>query len=907
MNMIVNLFKRKDENIAIRIEPHYALLSFLIPALSMALMYVAMLIYPFGDGTVLVLDLNGQYVYYFEALRDALIGEGSLFYSFERALSGEFLGIFAYYLASPLSFIVALFPKTMIQEAIFTIMVLKCGLSGLTAHYYITRTRDVSRFTALMFSSAYALCSYGIIYASNTMWIDCLYLLPLIMLGIERLIRERRYMLYTISLTIALITSYYIGFMICIFSLIYFFAYYLSCGDDEINASGESMHFIKSGLRFGLFSLVSAALASPVLLPAVHSLSFGKSEFSSPKLDFLEKTDFFDIFTKMLPGSYDTVRPEGAPVIYCSLLCLILAVIYFIAPGIKKRKKIMYGSLLAIFVMSFASTTLDLIWHGFQFPNWLNFRYSFIFSFIIVIIAVDAFMNIKRVDGKIITVTVIATMVLTAILQKFGYEKINMLALTWITLGSCVLYVIGLSLYRSGKSGAAVLLLCVTIVELYANGAVSEYMMHKDVGFSKHSLYNNFMAKYRPIADYMSENDPGLYRSENYNIKKVNDNYAIGLKGISGSTSTLNKNVIDFLADLGYSSRSHHSNYYGGTPVSDSLLGIKYLLTSTERGGDPLYNTVTTDEKNGTVLLENPYVLSLAYAVSPDFENFDTSAASNPFELMNRMCTEMIGSEPLQLFKKNKYETKLENVTRTNVSNMCKYVKSGSSNNRINFVITAENDGVMYAYFPVTNGYRRDVTVKNGKQEVKKYFTSNYHNILCLGEHKRGENVYISMTLTADNLYYNVSEYFYTVDTEVLDRTINLLERTNAQIDNDFTDSHFTGKVTAEHGRNLFMLTMPYDKNIHVYVDGERAETREVAGIFTGVMMSPGEHIFEVQYVPVEFYTGLAICAGGVLVIVVYAVVDNIIKKRKQFEVALVEEPCDEASEEDDSEHSDNT
>jgi uncharacterized membrane protein YfhO len=103
------------------------------------------------------------------------------------------------------------------------------------------------------------------------------------------------------------------------------------------------------------------------------------------------------------------------------------------------------------------------------------------------------------------------------------------------------------------------------------------------------------------------------------------------------------------------------------------------------------------------------------------------------------------------------------------------------------------------------------------------------------------------------------------------------------------------------------MLTMPYDKNIHVYVDGERAETREVAGIFTGVLMSPGEHIFEVQYVPVEFYTGLIVFAGGIIVIVLYAVVEKMIKKNRRFEVPLVEEPCDEASEEDDSEHSDNT
>ena len=58
-------------------------------------------IHPFGDGSVLVLDLNGQYVYYYEEFRDAFWGDGSFIYNWSRNLSGEMFGVFAYYLASP--------------------------------------------------------------------------------------------------------------------------------------------------------------------------------------------------------------------------------------------------------------------------------------------------------------------------------------------------------------------------------------------------------------------------------------------------------------------------------------------------------------------------------------------------------------------------------------------------------------------------------------------------------------------------------------------------------------------------------------------------------------------------------------------------------------------------------------
>ena len=84
-------------------EYRYLGFAFLIPVILMYLLYVAMEIHPFGNGSVLVLDLNAQYVYFYEALRAWIYGDGSLLYSFGRSLGGEFMGIYAYYIASPFS------------------------------------------------------------------------------------------------------------------------------------------------------------------------------------------------------------------------------------------------------------------------------------------------------------------------------------------------------------------------------------------------------------------------------------------------------------------------------------------------------------------------------------------------------------------------------------------------------------------------------------------------------------------------------------------------------------------------------------------------------------------------------------------------------------------------------------
>ena len=202
----------------------FYLLAFSIPALLMFLIYIAWKVYPFGENSVLVLDLNAQYVYFFEYFRDVLLGKASLVYCWRRALGGEFLGIFAYYLSSPLSLIVALFPKKMITEALLTMFLIKCGLCGVTMSFYIRRAfHPRSWLRVFAVSTMWSLSSYAIVMQHNTMWTDCLILLPLMVYGIEILIKKRNFILYTASLALAIMSNFYIGYMMCIFSAIYFF------------------------------------------------------------------------------------------------------------------------------------------------------------------------------------------------------------------------------------------------------------------------------------------------------------------------------------------------------------------------------------------------------------------------------------------------------------------------------------------------------------------------------------------------------------------------------------------------------------------------------------------------------------------------------------------------------------
>ena len=221
----------------------YYLAAFFLPV---ALVYIAYLLfglYPNGDHSVLVLDLNGQYVYYFEAIRDAFHGDGSILYNWERNLSGGYQGVIGYYLASPFTLIVILLPRTMILGALLIMILCKLGAASFAFCYYARKSKHVSPPLALILGISFGMCAYGVIQTIDPMWLDGLVFLPFIALGIEYLVDDGRKLNFIIPLALMCIANFYIGFMCCIFTAIYF-VYYVFFGSDKIFKKTEIKYMI---------------------------------------------------------------------------------------------------------------------------------------------------------------------------------------------------------------------------------------------------------------------------------------------------------------------------------------------------------------------------------------------------------------------------------------------------------------------------------------------------------------------------------------------------------------------------------------------------------------------------------------------------------------------------------------
>lgn len=638
-NLIYKLSKKK-----------FMLFAFFVPMAIMLLLFVFLGMVPLGKTSILILDMNAQYVYFFEQLREVLLGKASLFYTFERALGGEFFGYYTYYLASPLSIIVALFPKSLIYEAISTIMVLKTGLCGLSFSIYLYKTRPINSIGFGMFSVMYALCAYATAYQSNIMWMDALIYLPLIALGIELLIKEGKFKLFIISLALAIWSNYYIGYMLCIFTLIYFIFFLCTHSREERNPNGVKLHTLKSIGRYVLCGIIALMLSAGVLFSALYSLSFGKANFDLSKLSLELNLDFLDIFSKMFIGTFDTFRAEGFPHIYAGTLVLLLLPVFYASKNIKLRQKIGYSILSLVFIVSFSINAINLIWHCFNYPVWLNYRYSFIFSFVLLIMAYKGYERLAEFKFKFFAYISAFLVLMLFIMQKIvtftrydGSEKTELklgYASLWLTIGLLAGYLIILFFLKAKKNKTRVLslVLCAVVsCEALVGACLSWVGQYDDAGLSTRANYMAFKNDNACITEFLEEKSiDSFFRAERLFSRKTNDNLVLNINGVSEFTSTYNKGAKTFLKKLGYETKDQSALYRFNNELADSLLGIKYIISdelinekTAELEKSEMYKEICVLENKYTVY-ENKYALSIAYAVSPKIKEATLDSNLSP-------------------------------------------------------------------------------------------------------------------------------------------------------------------------------------------------------------------------------------------------------------------------------------
>ncbi|MBE6617703.1 MAG: hypothetical protein E7627_07200 [Ruminococcaceae bacterium] len=886
------------------------LCSFAVPFLSMIFIYCCLQVWPVGENSVLVLDLNAQYVYFLEEFREIITGGDSLIYSFNRNVGGEFMGIFAYYVSSPFSLLVALFPKHMITEALYLILVLKAGFCGLTFGFFLQRTRRMRTSHTIMFSTMYALCSFAVVMQHNLMWTDNIIAFPLILYAVDQLICHGKFKMYVITLVYCIMSNFYIGYMTCFFVLIWFFIRYFMLSPEERNPKNRDWHFAKTLLRVGIASIVAVMISAFIILPVYYSLSFGKLEFSNPDYTPKQIFDFLDMLTKAFFGSYDTVRPEGMPFIYCGTLALVIAPLYFFSKNIPTRRKIGTAVIMIVLILGFNFNIAELIWHGFQRPNWLNTRFAFMFVGIMLVMAADAFRNLSEIGSRAVMTSAALWCGMLLILDKFEYKHLPDFSAVWASILLLIIVAAAVPVFiRSAgepvkRKISSVVLCCIVVAELLGNGVLMLYRLDEDVIISTRDSYRSVIDKYEVAASTFKDKDDTLFRADKLAHRSKNDIMALDLNGMTSSTSTLNARVIKLMGQFGFAARAHWSYYNGATAPTDALFGIKYIMTDESDSRDipsyiySLYDLYATTE-DGIDIYENPYSLSMAFSANESVLYYDLPAPvvegeensveesyTDPFTYMNELYSALLGRKVTIWTPAILESVDDVNCTRVNTVGHKGYKPDGSGNtSKLIYTVEIDDTKPLYVYFP--SDYPRKVTFYLDGVKKGNYFDSKDFSITELGTYAEGEKVKVELWLTTTSLYIrkDVDFFWYFDEQAYVDAVTELAD--GVMVAHSNVDHKIWGDVTVPAGDSVMFTSIPYDKGWEVKVDGKVVEAIPVLNdTLTAFEITEGEHHIEFTYKsPYVIYGGVLSIIGLVL-FAAWWVLDSIFgKKRRTAEV----------------------
>ena len=665
------------------------LAAFFLPIILIYIAYAIFGLYPFGEQSVLCLDLNGQYVYYFEAIRDAFHGDGSILYNWSRNLSGGYQGVIGYYLASPFTLIVILLPRTMILGALLIMILCKLGAASFAFCYYARKSKHVSPMLGVMLGTMFGMCAYGIIQTLDPMWLDGLVCLPFIALGVEYLIDDGRKVNYIIPLALICIANFYIGFMCCIFTGIYFI-YYFFFGSDKIKLDKKNLSRIL--LTFGRMAFATAVAlccAAFMILPVYHALQLGKFDFTKPDWSFKTQFNVLDFIAQFTcVNQYSSVNVQGKPEIYCGVLAAFCAPLFFMNGRIPLKKKLGYAFLCVVMFFCMMIRPVDMLWHGGQMPNWLPFRYSFMFSFIMLSMAAMTLRYATSIKKHHLAASFAGFFVLLMIINYYvslGADKlinehnrmlVNQKGAVYLdSLRSVVLTVVFMAIYccfilmlrkKNLSKGLSLTILCsmlsVVGVELTYNAICEFKDIHTEVSYSTRKSYRQYVQSGRDMVDRLYDYDGGFYRAEKTYVRTVNDNAGFGLRGITHSSSVMNARILTFIETMGYATSSYYSRYNGNTPLADSVLGIKYVFDKGDANENLLkkgenseigaaYTRVYTDKAKSQSeedidvgVFQNPNALGIGYMVSEDITRVNAFGNDNPFNSQNILLSTISGN-----------------------------------------------------------------------------------------------------------------------------------------------------------------------------------------------------------------------------------------------------------------------
>lgn len=841
---------------------------------------------PFGVHSLASKDADFQYLDFLAYLKDVFDGKNNIDYSFSKSIGGACIGVFSYYLSSPFNLLLLLFDKSQLVLFVHVIITLKLACAAATFAFYLNRRFEewndgsVKKQALIIFLAvSYAVSQYGIAQACNIMWLDGFYMLPLIMLGVYRVVNGGRPVMLSVSVALAVLFNWYMGGINCVFACFWFlfeFAYLrLYSGDTKAEKTVIKDFAGKLG-RF-IYSMLAGVLISGVLfLPTIGAMRYsvrGSLDFGS----LLDMSFIGDVSSVIDGYSLGAQSQKGSVSLYCGCLALIGFIGIFIGKKHNVKQKILAFVTLVVMLLMFYWNPLCMAFSLFKEDGSYWYRYSHVGIFCILFFAAEFFLSedLNAVKWRVIIASVIFSAAMLCVNYLHGVQDNK---LVWLTdaliVGVAVLIALISRLSKNVGAGRVfgiiftVILCAVLTVETGYSVMLQMDNIHIDNGESfveyetameglindlkeyDSDTYRISQTRSRATRSLEKKDNNGKDTDDNFKYKNnvranYDESFGYGYWAIGSYVSTADSTVLNFLVDTGYRSEGDNLNVVN-MPVlgTDSLLGVRYIVSDYALEGMNKVEDIA-DNANGAGVYENPYSLPMAFV----YDSGKYTAAKyngNPFEYQNELYSELLGRK-VEIYKPLKYETVVSKAKK-----------------RVYKMEIPEGNYIAYGNIPWNSLF-------NAKLNVNGIYRTGYARWLS-------PSVF-NIPVNEDRDYYKVvlhskqkldlddgAEQFYVLDLDLLKSIAEELEKNTPDV-MDIENGSAEFVVNAKEGQSLF-TSIPYCDGWTVKVNGQKVQPDKVVDSLYSISLVEGENVVEMKFHVKYAGAGIACSIIGIAMLV---------------------------------------
>lgn len=624
-------------------------------------------------------------------------------------------------------------------------------------------------------------------------------------------------------------------------------------------------------------------MSALLTLPTYLSLRLTSATLDQFPATMQVRYSLFEFLSRHLIDMPPAIR-ETMPNIYVGVLTFAIVPLYVYTKQIRLSEKIAHLALLFFMFLSFNVNILDFIWHGMHYPNQLPYRYSFVYCFLLLVMAFRVATNIRFYSPRILAVAFGSGILYTILAEPILAGKVDHES-AYITIILLLIYVVLLLQYANRKERLrfiACIISVICVAELFINTFMTLYTLDKTEYYSSKKEFVTRFDDIRAGVKTLQKEDPTFWRMESVQQKTTNSPALYDYRGFTIFSSTSLEKTAKLMKKFGYHGNNINSyKYTGSTAVMDAIFGLKYKLNQTEPMEDPYLKQIKKDEAG--YWYKNEKVLPVGFMVDRKIEHFN-AVAKNPFVVQENFV-KALGVVPNDLYTPIQGTmSDIKNLNKpVNKEHMGLHFDRSINTQEMSITITYPilQDQHVYGYYEPDKSSQISVTAISSTGTSKNRVNKEIHQseTVDFGYFKAGETAKVVITAKEDGA---TKFDLHVVGLKEMNFQ-HMVQTLSEQpfVVTAFSDNRLEGTVSAIKTGNLF-LSIPYDPSWRATVDGKPVTIQAVSGGLSMLPVEAGEHKISLHFVPPLWKEGVIISLGSLLIFVVLAVLYYLMNKPKK-------------------------